>query len=186
MKIGYSIEGSTDRAFLKGLRRRWCPHAELVEGRFRGRSGLSQRREVPKTCLELNSKGVNVIVFLRDANDEDWRQVLRDDRARCPPEYEHLAVFGVCDRNIECWLCADASWLAKRTGKNEETFKLEDPKSAFEKAVDFSSEDEIARLVEEAPIGNWLRNRSFEAFYDALWQKSRQLDCRIENLREKG
>lgn len=36
MSIGYSVEGATDRAFLKGLRRRWCPGAALIEGSFRG------------------------------------------------------------------------------------------------------------------------------------------------------
>jgi len=71
MKIGYSVEGSTDRAFLEGLRRRWCPQAELIEGRFRGRSGQSQRREIPQTCLELVTKGTEVVVFLRDANEEN-------------------------------------------------------------------------------------------------------------------
>jgi hypothetical protein len=49
MKIGYSVEGSTDRAVLKGLQRRWCPSAELLEGRFRGTTGQSARREIPNT-----------------------------------------------------------------------------------------------------------------------------------------
>src|SRR5271157_676732 len=104
MKIGYSIEGSTDRAMLRGLQRRWCPQAELVEGRFRGTSRESQRREIPRTCLELALKGADVIVFLRDTNEEDWRRVLKAEEARCRPEHQHLAVFGVCARNAESWL----------------------------------------------------------------------------------
>jgi len=45
MKIGYSVEGSTDRAVIRGLRRRWCPEAELIEGKVRGSTRLSLRRE---------------------------------------------------------------------------------------------------------------------------------------------
>ena len=86
MKIGYSVEGSTDRALLEGLRRRWCPHAHSVEGRVRGRSGISQRREIPNTCRELVSKGADLIILLRDANEENWREVLNADIARCCDE----------------------------------------------------------------------------------------------------
>ena len=77
MKIGYSVEGSTDRAPLEGLKRRWCREAELIPGKFRGTSGQSQRREIPNTCIELSAKGADVIVFLRDANTENWREVLK-------------------------------------------------------------------------------------------------------------
>jgi len=103
MKIGYSVEGSTDRALLLGLKRRWCRDAELIPGQFRGTSGQSQRREIPNTCIELSAKGADVIVFLRDANAEDWREVLKSDEARCRTEHRHIVVFGVCARNIECY-----------------------------------------------------------------------------------
>ena len=64
MKIGYSVEGSTDRAVIMGLKHRWCPKAERpIEGGFRGTSGLSRFRELPKICVELMSKGVDLIVF---------------------------------------------------------------------------------------------------------------------------
>ena len=46
MKIAYCVEGTTDRAILRGLRDRWCPQAELVEGRFRGQRFL--RSQIPK------------------------------------------------------------------------------------------------------------------------------------------
>lgn len=191
MKIGYSAEGSTDRAMLKGLQRRWCPGAELVEGRFRGTSGQSQRREIPRTSLELAFKGADVIVFLRDANDEDWRQVLKADEARCRPEHQHLAVFGVCARNAESWLCCDPSWIAAQTGREPKEFIVDDPKTVFEKAIGVTGrerkEEEIASLVERAPLRNWLTNPSFENFYKKLWEKSKQVPgCRLENLRESS
>jgi len=190
MKIGYSVEGSTDRGVLQGLRDRWCPEAELLEGTFRGTSGQSQRREIPKTCIELCSKGIDLIVFLRDANKEPWRGVLRDDAARCRPEHRHLAVFGVCDRNIECWLCADADWIAQQTDGAPDAFRAGDPKAAFESAMGITGhdkkEDDIAALVKHAPLHRWLANRSWEDFYDKLRQESRQRSCTIENLRESA
>jgi len=189
MKIGYSVEGSTDRALLEGLRRRWCPQAQSVEGRVRGTSGISQRREIPNTCRELVSKGAALIVFLRDANEENWRAVLNADTDRCCDEHKHLTVFGVCDRNVECWMCADRDWIAKRTAKETAEFQVADPKAAFESALAITARDrkenEIAELVQDAPLRNWLANRSFEDFYDNLWQKSKEHNCRIENLRER-
>jgi hypothetical protein len=191
MKIGYSVEGSTDRALRQGLKRRWCRQAELIPGQFRGRSGQSQRREIPNTCIELSTKGVDVIVFLRDANAENWREVLRSDEARCRAEHRHIVVFGVCARNIECWLCCDVDWIAAQMQRDPHHFQIEDPKGAFESALGITrtekKENEIAALVERAPLQNWLANESFENFYETVWQKSKQVaGCKLENLRERS
>jgi hypothetical protein len=188
MKIGYCVEGSTDRAVLHGFNQRWCPHAQLLEGRFRGTTGLSQRREIPKVCIELIDKGVELIVFLRDANNEQWREVLGAYEGDCRPEHKHLVVFGVCDRNVECWLCTDADWIGKRTGHQPGEFRVTDPKEAFAEAMNITRLDrkelEIAMLVQKAPLENWLSNRSFKEFYERLRDKSRQMGCDIENLME--
>lgn len=188
MKIGYCVEGSTDRAVFRGLKERWCPHAQLVQGAFRGTSGLSQRREIPQVCIELIAKGVELIVFLRDTNNEQWRDVLRAYEEDCRAEHKHLAVFGVCDRNIECWLCADADWIAREMQREAAEFRVDDPKPVFERAMGISGfdrkEPEIAAMVQRAPLRNWLSNRSFREFYDRLWGKSKERGCRIENLRE--
>lgn len=191
MKVGYSVEGSTDRAFLRGLRDRWCPGVELIEGRFRGRSGQSQRREIPNTCTELSSKGAELIVFMRDANNENWREVLKDDSDRCGGNHCDFVIFAVCDRNIECWLCADPDLIASQTSRTATEFRVTDPKRVFESAMHITTfnkkEDEIASFVRAAPLHRWLsNNRSFEEFYDALRQKSKGFVCRIENLRDRG
>lgn len=189
MKIGYCVEGSTDRATLNGLNQRWCPHAQLIEGSFRGTSGLSQRREIPKICIELVAKGAEFIVFLRDANNEDWREVLKTYEGHCRADHKHLTIFGVCDRNIECWLCADVGWIAKETGHQPSEFRMTDPKEAFEKAMHITGfdrkEQEIALLVKRAPLRNWLSNRSFEEFYERIWDKSKERGCKVENLQER-
>lgn len=187
MKIGYSVEGSTDRAVLEGLHRRWCPQAELIPGPFRGTTGQSARREIPNTCLQFQAQGVDMAVFLRDANNEDWRDVRKADSERCRLEHRHLAVFGVADRNVECWLCADADWIAARIGVAPGAFRVKDPKTAFEKALGTTRTDkkeaEITALVENAPLRAWLGNKSFEAFYEDLSQAAKSLSCTLENLR---
>jgi len=185
MRIAFCVEGSADRAILHGFRDRWCPAAELVEGRFRGQLPRSQ---IPKECKLLASKGADLIVFLRDANLEHWRDVLRADEAKCPPEFRQLVIFG--DRNAECWLAAAPDHLANRLGRPKSELLSEDP-SPYVKAgfgmLGFDKEEkepEVARYVATAPLSSWLGNSSFEHFYEQLWLKSKQLGCPLENLRE--
>ena len=187
MKIAFCVEGSGDRAVLQGLRNRWCPQAELVEGRFRGQLPRSQ---IAKECKILTDKGANLIVFLRDANDEAWRDVLKADEAKCPSEYRHRVIFGVCDRNAECWLAADPDHLAAKIGGSRHDYITKDPSSAVKAKfglVGFNKEQQepcIADYVANAPLSQWLNNKSFENFYEQLWQKSKELQCpNMENLR---
>ncbi|MCX7046090.1 MAG: hypothetical protein NTX50_11470 [Candidatus Sumerlaeota bacterium] len=193
MKIGYSVEGGADRAFLAGLRDRWCPHAEIIQGSFRGRTGVSMGREIPHTCMALMKQGVDVIIFLKDSDKKDWRDILNDHRKRCKPEHSHLVIFGVCERNVECWLCADCDYIARQFGKTPGEFLWEDTKDGDPKNVVQSCfkskgrerlEVEIAEFVTKAPLRKWLhRSKSFEHFYDSIWAKSKEMGCGIENLR---
>lgn len=189
MKIGYSVEGSTDRALIEGLRRRWCPAAAAVEGAFRGSTGASRLREIRHICLEFEAKGVDVIVLLTDANNLNWRDVQKDERERCPAGSQNKLVAGVCDRNVECWLAADPDHLARATGRPRGEFAQPDPKGAVEKAFGVTrlakKEDEIASFVEKAPLRNWLNNASFEDFYEQLRQRGKALGCAVGNLRER-
>jgi hypothetical protein len=188
MKIGYSVEGSTDRAIITGLRDRWCPGAELIEGKFRGQTRTSRHREIPKICQELSYKDADLIVFLTDSNVNPWREVQKGDSEKCPAEHRHLSVFGVCLRNAECWLAADPGHIAKAFGRNEPEFRVEDPKGIVESAFGITTiekeEEKIAEFVRAAPLRRWMINPSFEDFFDQLWQKSKELGCKIENLRE--
>ena len=62
MKIGCYVQGAADEAFVHGLAERWCPDAELAEGKFRGSSRESFRREIEKALLDLRR---NVSTCLR-------------------------------------------------------------------------------------------------------------------------
>lgn len=188
MKIGYAVEGSTDRALITGLAARWCPQALLVEGAFRGSTGMSLRREYRKICDEFIIKEVDVMVFLTDANGQDWREVQRNERQHFPEDRFHQSMHGVCDRNVECWLCADTGWIASQLGAEAVAFEVEDPKRVFERGIGINRDDrkekQIADLVRDAPLRNWLHNRSFEDFYQQIWHLSGTTGCAIENLRE--
>jgi hypothetical protein len=190
MTIGYAVEGSTDRAFVTGLRERWCPQALLVEGAFRGSTGLSLRREYKKICDEFAIKGVNVMVFLTDGNGADWRDVQKNEREHFPEERRDQAIHGVCDRNIESWICRDRHWISHRLGGEAATFEVEDPKHAFERAIGITRDDrkeaEIAALVAAAPLNNWLSAPSFEDFYEQARDLSQTKTCEIENLRNRN
>jgi hypothetical protein len=91
---------------------------------------------------------------------------------------------------VECWLTADADYAAARTGRPARDFRVEDPKDAFEAAMGISPPDRkearVADYTREAPLCNWLRNPSFECFYEDLRRKSKELNCQIENLRERS
>ncbi len=188
MKIGYSVEGSTDRALITGLKNRWCPDAELVEGKFRGQTETRRRAEMPRICQELAHKDVSLIVFLTDSNAAPWRQAKKDEEQRCPQKYHRLSVFGVCRRNVECWLSVDADYIANQLGRTAAEFRVEDPKGIVESAFGISGldkqEEKIAQFVRQAPLRHWLSNASFEDFFSQLWQKTKELGCKIENLRD--
>jgi hypothetical protein len=136
----------------------------------------------------LAAKGVDILMFMRDANNEDWRDVQDADRRRCPPQYQHVTVFAVCQRNVECWICAAQDWIANRLGGSPSDFRVEDPKGVFESRMSITSrerrEAEIAEIVKVAPLKRWLENRSFEAFYSDVWQLSKNTNCSIENIRD--
>jgi len=189
MKIGYSVQGSTDRALLHGLRDRWCPQATLEPGAFRGTVGPSLRREFGKICEALLLKGVQAVVILTDADEADWRDVKRNEYPKLPAEVLHCAILGVTDRNVECWLCADPEWLGRKLGVSPDLFRCDDPKEPFKRAMgitrDEKKEGKIAALVAEAPLARWLASPSFEDFYEQVRDVSQQRGCSIENLREQ-
>lgn len=188
MTIGYSVEGSTDRAVLVGLRNRWCPDADLEEGPFRGTTLQSRRREYRKMCDAFALKGIAAVVFLADGDGEDWRAVQVSEKTYIPAERLHQIVFGVPDRNIECWLCYDARWLSAELGTDAERFMVDDPKNAFERAIGITRDDKkeavISDLVGRAPLQRWIAHPSFEDFYEQVRDLSQRLGCEIENVRD--
>lgn len=193
MRIGYVVEGFRDAAFLEGLRARWCPKAEMLEGGSRGSTGLAIGRESANLCAELRFRRVDFVVILRDANREDWRDVLKRESEMVPGDVRQVTLYGVADRNIECWLCADLDFAASQLGIDSEQLRsAEDPKRVLDEALggrqSGEQDSKIAALVQTAPLRNWIgASRSFERFYeDARDLAQRSGQCQIPNERARG
>jgi len=190
MKIGYAVEGSVDRAFLRGLRDRWCPGAELVEGHFRGSTKMSQRREIKKICLELTYRGADYVVFLTDSDRDDWRAIRNREFGRVPDEHQHLVVYGVPEQNIEDWLRADPVALAEAMELVEHDVRnTTDPKGLLHSILPRDEEEresKIALFVRHAPLDAWLKSSpSFERFYEDIRDIAQQsATCDIPNERD--
>jgi hypothetical protein len=184
--IGVSVQDFGHRAFLEGLRRRWCPEAQTIRGRTRGRSGISVRRDTPKVCSELQAKGADVVVLLTDADSGEWREVLAEERGRVPSQFEHRVICGVAARNVECWLVVDRPHAAKTMGIPEDELGVGDPKPVVHRALGITTfchkVEEIAEIVRTMHLGPALIRsdeaaRSLKALYDDARRYALQHGC---------
>jgi hypothetical protein len=194
MRIGFYVEGSTDEALLEGLRLRWCPDAEVAMAAFRGRARRSLRRDIEKSLMILcDARSSDVVVLLIDSDEARWQDVLRRESAHIPVQYQHRTVFGVAERNIECWLAADRDALAREIGCATEELAVEDPKGIVERGFGYRNagvdvadvKARISEFVRNSSIRNWIRNSdSFARFYDDVRALAGQSRCQIPNERE--
>lgn len=197
MKIGYYVQGTVDEAFVKGLakRKRYCPDATMEQGRFRGRSGTSLRREIRQALLDLKEdKGCDYMVVLTDADDAEWRDIYNREWNKVPEDCKHITVFGVANRNIECWLSIDRPALAAELGCKAEDIPADNPSGFVKRKFGVGSrgterqvgEKRIEKFVSEVSFYHWLRNcKSFEHFWDQIYTLSKQANCSIPNERER-
>lgn len=195
MKIGYYVQGDTDEAVVKGLAKRWCPDAKLAEGKFRGASRESFRREIANSLRDLKSdKRCDILVFLTDADANPWRDVKRRESDRIPEDCKHLTLFGVAEENIECWLAIDQEALAHELECSKEDIPTDNPsKSNFikrrfgltDRDTRQNAKARIRDYVAEAPLRTWIRNSdSFADFYEEARDLATQNECSIRNERE--
>ena len=190
MKIGYYVQGDADEAVVWGLRKRWCPDAELAEGQFRGASKESFRREIAKSLMDLKShKRCDILVFLTDADANPWRDVKRLESDRIPEDCKHLTLFGVADRNIECWLAIDRGALARELKCRVEEIPTDDPSDFIKRhfglpgSNKLDKDDAKARIcdyVAQAALRTWIEDSdSFEDFYQQARRWAAQNECSI-------
>ena len=193
MKIGYYVQGDADEAVVWGLRKRWCPGAELEEGRFRGASKESFRREIAKSMMDLKSdKRCDIIVVLTDADTNPWRVVKGREWAKIPEDCQHLTLFGVADRNIECWLAIDRGALARELECSEEDIPEPDPSNFVKRRFGLTDRDakddakaRICDYVAQASLRMWIEGSdSFEDFYEDARRWAARNECSIPNERE--
>ena len=193
MKIGYYVQGDTDEAVVWGLAQRWCPDAELAEGQFRGASRESFRREISKSLLALKYKSCDILVVLTDADVKPWRDVKRGESAKIPTECEHLTLFGVADRNIECWLAIDRDALARELKCSVEKIPSDDPSGFVKGRFGLTNRNEkqeakarVRDYVVQASLRSWIAgSNSFRDFYNDARRLAAQNECSIPNERNK-
>lgn len=193
MKIGYYVQGDTDEAVVQGLAKRWCPDSELAEGKFRGASRESFRREIANSLRDLKSdKRCDILVVLTDADANLWRDVKRRESDRIPEDCRHLTLFGVADRNIECWLAIDREALARELKCQEEDIPEHNPSNFIKRRFELTERDKkqnakarICNFVAQAPLRTWIRDsKSFEDFYEDVRDLAVQNGCSFPNERE--
>ncbi len=184
MKIGWIVEGSTDKAFLYGLKKRWCPEAELIELGFRG--SKLRPRNYPKSCAQARHDNCNFVVILTDSNNSDLNTVYKNERQYLKAEHKHFTVIGVAVRNIECWICADADYIASKYHGDPNDLRSGDPKRVFQKMLAITTfdkkENEIEELVCQHPnFKPLLSLASFSRFYTDICNLAKQNGCYIPN-----
>ena len=190
MKIGYYVQGDTDEAVVRGLAQRWCPDAELAEGRFRGSSGESLRREIRNSLVDLRDhKECDILVVLTDADANRWQEVKRRESERIPEDYRDVTLFGVADRNIECWLAIVRDALAAELGCPVDDIPIDDPSHFVKRRFGLSNRDtrkdartRICNYVAHASLRSWIeRSASFGDLYDQARGLSRRTGCPFPN-----
>ena len=195
MKIGYYVQGDIDEAVVKGLAKRWCPDAELIRGPFRGSTRVSLKREL-RIALSMNlkdDKGCDILVVLTDADANRWRDVKRRESGRIPEDCQHLTLFGVADRNIECWLAIDRSALARELECQVEDIPTDDPSDFIKRRFELTERDKkqnakarVCDYVAQVSLKTWIEGSdSFEDFYEQARDLATQNACSIPNERER-
>ncbi len=192
MKIGYIVQGTADEAFVAGLARRWCNDAELLRGQFRGRSGLSLRRELKKAITALAMyKSCDAIVVLTDSDKDDWKAVKSREWKKIPQEYQHMTVFGVAENNIECWLSIDRRALAHELSCQPDDIPKDDPSGFIKRKLGIGKRDQlrqeaksrIEKFIFKVDMKPWIDDsKSFKSFYeDIRGLAQRKQQCSIPN-----
>lgn len=191
LRIGFHVEGAADEAFVRGLADKWCKDAILVRSSFKGRTGISHRRDIKKALLALfRAKECRYLVVVMDSDEDEWRNVKKEGWAEVPEEAKHATVLGVADRNIECWLSLDRDALAKELDCRPSDIPSPNP-SGFVKrefgiqARHDAGSERIKRFVSSVVLFNWVNDDSFGDFYDQIRRLSKLEGCEIPNERER-
>jgi hypothetical protein len=195
MKIGCYVQGTADEAVVRGLAKRWCPGAKLAPSKFRGESGVSFRREIARALRDLrDNRRCDYLVVLTDSDKRSWREVKRREWEHVPDDCRHLCVFGVADRNIECWLAANRDAIARELGCSADEIPKEDPSGFVKRAFGLGGRDagresakkRVVHFVIGAPLWSWIdQSESFQDFYKDVRALAARGECRVPNELER-
>ena len=128
---------------------------------------------------------------MTDSDENRWQEVKQREWKKVPQDCQHLAVFGVADRNIECWLALDRQALADEIHCDANDLAVDDPKGVIESGFEYGRRDieEVKRRIRDfvcnGPIKNWIRaGDSFEDFYGDVRALAARTGCNVPNERD--
>jgi hypothetical protein len=191
-------QGPNDVGFLRGIRDRLKCEAELIDYRsvplLRQRGSYTRRTDARLIWSEAQRLGVDLVVRLTDGDITQPAQVAQDEIERFPVGARERLVCGVCNRDIEHWICLDPRYCAKEFGfdvadlPEERAARSGFIKNRITKMVSTgSSYDEVvATYVLRAPtetLKQWLSDPAFARFYDDCRRAALREECSVETER---
>lgn len=190
-------QGPNDVGFLRGLRDRLGCAAQLVDYTsgdklLRQRGQFTRKKDAQLICS--NYSHIDLIVRLTDGDIKQPQKVKREEQSRWPTEAQDILAFGVCDRDIEHWMCLDLDYAEKELEFDRAQLpNNREQKSSFIKnRIDKRRGNQdytafVADFVINAPpatVRRWLDNPAFSDFYDQCRAAAQRHDCEVKNLRD--
>lgn len=188
-------QGENDLGFLKGLRSLLGCDSVLTDylqghAELRQRGHYTQSRDARQIWRAY--QGADLIVRLTDGDTDSPQAVYREECERWPVEARSKLVCGVCDRDVEHWMCLHPAYAASvlRCDATQIPRDRKDRCGFIKSRIDavrgqVSREEFVARYVTHAPretLRIWLRNRAFRHFHDQCRDKAQEAQCPVRNL----
>ncbi|MEP0842832.1 MAG: hypothetical protein HRF43_08980 [Phycisphaerae bacterium] len=198
-KVVLVVQGENEIGFLEGLRDRLRCDAELVHylqdhPELRLRSQYTRRQDA-KEIFRVH-RSADLIVRLTDGDTDQPQNTYQEEVDRWPEESRPLLVCGVCDRDIEHWICIDTDYASRQLGFPADQLPADrvDRSGFIKRRIDEVRGSQTRRqflsgFVQRAPsmtVRRWLGNRTFAHFYEQCRDKAQQAGCHVENLRESN
>jgi hypothetical protein len=100
-----------------------------------------------------------------------------------------MCVFGVAERNIECWLSTDRRQLASCLECSPEEIPTEDPSGFVQRRFALSdpanAQNRVRDFVADAGLKAWINDsESFAMFYDDVRDLAARCNCKLPNERD--
>ncbi len=134
-------------------------------------------------------------MFLSDADEANWRDIQRREVGKLPDNIRPFAVYGMADRNIECWLAVNRVALAKELNCTPEEIPRDDPSGFVKKKFGLGERDNaredaknrVAQFVAQAPVKSWIEgSESFRSFYGEARSLAARTACEMPNELESS
>jgi hypothetical protein len=190
-------QGENDIGFLEGLRERLRCGANAIHY-LSGHPELRQRSHHTRTCdakdICERFRNADLIVRLTDGDANRPQDACREELERWPSHARPKLVCGVCDRDVEHWICLDPDYAARRLHfAPDQLPKERKDRSGFikhridEARGSQARKDFVAGFVRDAQVATmrrWLANPAFGTFYSECVRAAKLQDCEVNDERK--